>query len=146
MTWNEYFMAMAHLASSKSKDQSIKVGAVVVGPNNEIRSTGYNGIPRGVDDDKPYRHVRPEKYKWFEHAERNAIYNAAFAGVCTRDCKMFVTMCPCSDCGRAIIQAGITEVVVPTFDVPGRWLQDWLVTQDMFLEADVKIRSLECKL
>lgn len=78
--WDAYFMSLCYMVSIKSKDQSTKYGAVIVGPDHEIRSTGYNSFPRGVNDNLSERQKRPEKYLWFEHAERNAIYNAARMG------------------------------------------------------------------
>ena len=74
--WHNRFMDVAKLVATWSKDTSTKVGAVVVGPDKEIRSTGYNGLVRGVDDNIPERMERPTKYDFFEHAERNAVYNA----------------------------------------------------------------------
>ena len=68
---------MANLVAKKSKDQSTQIGAVIVGPDNEIRSTGYNSFPKGLNDDLQERQERPEKYYWIEHAERNALYNAS---------------------------------------------------------------------
>ena len=64
MNWDEYFLAMCQLVASKSKDRSTKVGAIIVGPDNEIVSTGYNGFPRGINDDIKERHERPLKYKF----------------------------------------------------------------------------------
>lgn len=113
MKWDDYFMEMAHLCASKSKDRSTKVGCVVVGPNHEVRTTGYNGFCRGVDDDVDSRHERPEKYFWAEHAERNALYNAARNGIRTEDCTVYVTSFPCADCARGLIQSGIKRVVTP---------------------------------
>ena len=78
--WNEYFMAMARLVAKKSKDPSMQVGVVIVGPDHEVRSTGFNGFARGVNENYSSRWGRPAKYKWVEHAERNAIYNAARMG------------------------------------------------------------------
>src|SRR3972149_4666305 len=106
MKWPEFFFALAALAAKKSKDRSTKIGAVVVGPDNEVRSLGYNGFPRGINDDVEERHRRPAKYLWSEHAERNAIYNAVRAGICLRGCTMYVHSHPCVDCARAIIQSG----------------------------------------
>jgi len=80
MNWDEYFVAIAELVCFRSKDRSTKVGAVIVGPDNEIRSTGYNSFVRGINDTIEERQQRPEKYFWFEHAERNAIYCAARHG------------------------------------------------------------------
>jgi len=71
--WDARFMNLARHISEWSKDRSTKVGVVIVGPENEVRALGYNGFPRGIDDDAPDRHERPEKYLWVEHAERNAI-------------------------------------------------------------------------
>jgi dCMP deaminase len=88
------------------------VGCVIVGPSHEIRSTGYNSFPRGIRDDVPERLVRPAKYLWIEHAERNAICNAARAGTATELCTIYVDLMPCMDCARAIVQAGLTEVVI----------------------------------
>ena len=78
--WNRRFMDLAFMVASWSKDPSTKTGAVVVGPDREIRATGYNGLVRGVDDNKPERLERPTKYDFFEHAERNAVYNACLTG------------------------------------------------------------------
>ncbi len=111
MKWDDYFLKMADLVATKSKDRSTKVGCVVVGPSNEVRTTGYNGFCRGIDDDVNSRHDRPDKYLWTEHAERNAVYNAARNGIKLECCTMYVNMFPCADCARAIIQSGITRVV-----------------------------------
>ena len=80
MKWTDYFLNIAEQIKLKSKDESTQIGAVIVGDDNEILSTGYNSFPRGLNDNKPERQERPEKYFWFEHAERNAIYNAARIG------------------------------------------------------------------
>ena len=109
--WNKRFMELAFLVASWSKDPSTKTGAVVVGPDKEIRATGYNGPVRGVDDDVPERFERPTKYDFFEHAERNALYNACLTGVSVKGCVMYATHAPCVDCARAIIQAGIKTVI-----------------------------------
>src|SRR5690349_7537513 len=104
--WDSRFMELALLVGSWSKDRSRQVGCVVVGPDNEIRSTGYNGFPREVDDSVEARHVKPAKYRWTEHAERNAIYNACLIGTPLKGCKMYLSWFPCMDCARAIAQSG----------------------------------------
>lgn len=81
-------MEVAELVASWSKDPSTKTGAIVVGPDREIRATGYNGLVRGVNDDVPERLERPTKYDFFEHAERNAIYNACLTGTSLKGCVM----------------------------------------------------------
>ena len=148
-TWDEYFMSMAYLVASRSKDKSTHVGAVIVGPNNEIKSTGYNSFPRGLNDDIPERQEKPEKYFWFEHAERNAIYNATLIGTSLKGCKMYTNGIPCADCARAIIQSGIKEVVVDqVWDSQNQdiWKEQAEKSLQMFKETGVKVRYWEGKL
>lgn len=111
MNWVEYFLGIAEQVKLKSKDESTQIGAVIVGQDNEILSTGYNSFPRGLRDDKKERQDRPEKYFWFEHAERNAIYNAARVGTPLKDSTIYLTSgLPCTDCARAIINTGIRKI------------------------------------
>lgn len=135
---------MVEVAAQKSKDRATKVGAVIVGPNNEVRSVGFNGFPRGVDDNTEERHARPAKYLWTEHAERNAIYNAARAGIALEGCKIYQPYWPCARCARAIIQAGIVEVLVPDEGYEEakaywneRWGEECEVSKEMLVEAGV---------
>ena len=191
MQWHEYFIQMAMLVSSKSKDPSTKVGCVIVGPDNEIRSTGFNGFPRGVVEEvetpahlvtevqyditrqglsarcscgevvndipppteefmagrhagmydmqmavaglhehfgvpegemilHPERWERPLKYDFVEHAERNAVYNAARVGIPTNGCTAYLNWepYPCKECAKAFAQAGIVEVIGPDIEFP----------------------------
>jgi len=111
--WHLRFIELAKHIASWSKDRSTKVGAVAVGPNREIRSTGYNGFPRGVDDDIEERHERPLKYIYTEHSERNCLYHAARIGVSLEGCEMYCTHFPCPDCARGIIQSGIISLFYP---------------------------------
>lgn len=147
--WNYRFMEIALHISTWSKDKSTKVGCVVVGPDKEIRAQGYNGFPRGVNDDNPKRQERPIKYAFYEHAERNAIYNACLCETSLRDCTMYVTMPPCADCARAIIQSGIKRVyfLPPAPDATnikdaGNWRETVEVSFTMFREAGVKATAL----
>lgn len=117
LKWNEYHFNLSKVVATKSKDRSTQVGCVIVGKDQEIRTTGFNGFPRGFNDDVDTRHDRPEKYIWTEHAERNAIYNAAKVGVPLHGCTAYVTMFPCPDCARALIQAGIKELHCPKPDL-----------------------------
>ena len=89
MEWGEYFINIAEQVKLKSKDNNTKIGVVIVGKDNEIVSTGYNSFPRGIDDSVEERQEKPEKYFWFEHAERNAIYNAARIGVDFRNYNVY---------------------------------------------------------
>ena len=174
-SWKTYFIELTLQVASKSKDPSRQVGCIIVGPDKEIRSTGFNGFPRGVAEDvcvEPQAHFvkereydivdreykllctcghvdrcsdddaikdnvpahftgaprpedyvtelnerwdRPQKYDWVEHAERNAIYNAARMGIPLKGCSAFITLAPCAACTRALIQSGIVEVYGPAF-------------------------------
>ncbi len=142
VTWDEYFLGLAKFVSQKSKDESTKIGAVIVGPDNEVRSTGYNSFPRGMNDNLKERQERPEKYFWFEHAERNAIYNAARVGIPTKGCRIFLScLTPCTDCARAIIQAGIVEVILgERASSQKKWDEEAKRSKQMFKEAGVAIR------
>ena len=145
--WHHRFMDVARLVSSWSKDLSTKTGAIVVGPDREIRATGYNGLVRGVNDDIPERMERPTKYDFFEHAERNAVYNACLIGTSLKGCVMYATHEPCPDCARAIIQAGIKMVVTneiekrPDID-SGGWRDKLSFSEQMFHEAGVEYKIL----
>lgn len=147
-TWDMYFISLAHLAAMRSKDTSTKVGAVIVGPDYEIRTTGYNGFPRKLNDTIPERYIAPHKYMWTEHAERNAIYNAARCGISLKNCVLYVTWFPCHDCARAIISVGVTKVVVhKDFEVAcpasDNWDDSHKVSKEMLAEAGIEIAWYE---
>lgn len=108
MNWTDYYFGFAQHAAMKSKD-STKVGAVLIGPEGEIRLTGFNGPPRGVADTDARRN-RPSKYLFASHAEANLIAFAAREGIRTAGCSVFVTHMCCSSCCRTLIQAGVTSV------------------------------------
>ena len=146
MNWDEYFRNIVHQVKLKSKDKYTQIGAVIVGPDNEIVSTGYNSFPRGINDDINERQERPEKYYWFEHAERNAIYNAARIGVSTRDCRMYLTCgIPCSDCTRGIINSGIRRIICERSGgaVGTKWDEHAERSMMMFNEAGVQVDFYE---
>jgi dCMP deaminase len=146
-SWDDYFFKLVEVIKSKSKDRSTQVGCIVVSPSHAPLSTGYNGFPRGVNDDVDERHERPAKYKWMEHAERNAIYNAVREGIQLEGGVIYQSWIPCTDCARAIIQSGIKEVVL---DGRGyeekkayweeRWKEDCDISKEMLREAGVAIR------
>lgn len=137
--WPERYLDMAHVVAGWSKDQSTKVGAVVVGEAGQILATGYNGFPRGVKDDVPERYERPEKYLWTEHAERNAIYNAARSGISLVGSTLYVPWHPCADCARGIIQSGISVVCMASNLVPERWRKSCEVGSTMLSETGVRV-------
>lgn len=112
ISWEEYFMAIASLAAFRSKDPNTQVGACIVSNDNKILSMGYNGLPRGCNDnDFPWARqgdMLDTKYPFVTHSELNAIlnYRGSLEGA-----KMFVTLFPCNECAKAIIQVGIKVVV-----------------------------------
>ena len=139
-------MKMVYLIAGRSKDKMTHIGAVIVGPDHEIRSTGYNSFPRGILDNIDERQERPNKYFYFSHAETNAICNAALIGVSIKDCKIFTNGTPCCDCARNIINAGIREVIVDSMweevvknKVDSPWNIHAEITRRLFLEADVTL-------
>ncbi len=111
ISWDEYFMGVALLASKRSKDPNTQVGACIVDENNIILSTGYNGFPTGCSDDEyPWeREGDHTKYPYVVHAELNAILNAN--GKSLRGARLYVALFPCNECAKAIIQCGIKEVI-----------------------------------
>lgn len=143
MNWTEYFLQIAEVVKLKSKDQSTQIGAVIVGNDNEVLSTGYNSFPRGMNDSLQERQERPEKYFWFEHAERNAIYNAARVGTRLKGSSIYLTSGPpCMDCARGIINSGIKTVYckkVCTTKNKEKWDESQKRSIDMLFECGVEV-------
>ncbi len=112
LTWDEYFMGLAHLSGMRSKDPNTQVGAVIVDENHRVVSIGYNGFPSGVSDDEfPWEReggVLQSKYAFVVHAELNAILNSPRS---VRGCTIYVSLFPCNECAKAIIQSGIKKIV-----------------------------------
>lgn len=147
MSWDEYFCKMAEHVKEKSKDRSTKCGSVIASSDHAVLSVGFNGFPRGVNDNVDSRHERPAKYSYTEHGERNAIYNAARHGIKLEGATIYLSGggLPCDDCARAIIQAGIVEVV--SLDKPfegkgGMWEEKEKISAEMFKEAGVRVIRL----
>lgn len=138
--WTDHFLEMAHLVATKSKDPNTKVGCIVVSEDKVVVATGYNGLPRGVED-KPERMERPAKYLWTSHAEENAVAQAARVGMKLKGGTAFVTHMPCSRCARTLIQAGIEYVVVDrgTTSMPQ---EEFDVAMQMFKEAGVDVAQI----
>lgn len=138
-------MLLAHQIADWSKEEGRRVGAVIVGPDLEIRATGFNGLPRGVNDDIPARHSRETgaKYKWSSHAERNAIYNAARIGTPLKGCRIYVPWFPCVECAKAIIQSGLVELVAYEPDYTDlKWAEDFRIVTEMLAEASLGVRFI----
>lgn len=113
ITWDEYFMGVAMLSAMRSKDPNTQVGACIVSEDNTILSMGYNGFPKGCSDDEfPWnREGEPldSKYLYTTHSELNAILN--YRGGSLEGAKLYVSLFPCNECAKAIIQAGIKTVI-----------------------------------
>lgn len=140
MNWTDYYMGFAQHAARKSKD-STQVGAILVGPDGEVRLTSYNGPPKGVMD-LPARRERPAKYLYASHAEANLAAFAAREGIRTAGCTVYVTHMPCAACARTLIQAGVVNVVVGpgTTSMP---VEEFDAAAIMFREAGVRVGRLE---
>ncbi len=112
LTWDEYFMGLAHLSARRSKDPNTQVGACIVDENQRVVSVGYNGFPYGCSDDVfPWDRegsVFETKYAYVVHAELNAILNAPRS---VKGCTLYVSLFPCNECAKAIIQSGICKIV-----------------------------------
>jgi dCMP deaminase len=145
--WDKFFMDIAFVVAAKSKDRSIKVGAVAKGEGNRVLEVGYNGFVRYADDDDETRHERPEKYDWTVHAEANVVYNAARSGTALLGATLYTSSHPCKDCAKAIVQAGFVEVVLPSkesdpFWKAGRygvWEKNFKKARDIMLEGHVRM-------
>ena len=140
--WDQRFLKLAEHISGWSKDPSTKVGCVVVGEDREIRSTGFNGCPRGIADDIARLEDREQKYPLICHAEENAIMHAARIGMSLKDCTAYVTWPPCTRCARSLIQAGISTIVYPkNIEIPDRWMEDFNLSLNMLKEANISLKT-----
>ena len=167
ISWDTFFMGVAELASRRSKDPDTRCGACIVDPiKQRIISVGYNGLPRGLDDDgidirfencpEPFLvnqlndspvydyWTKPDKYEFSVHAEENAILNCT---ECLDGCIIYV-YCdkgyyPCPKCARDIIQKGIVEVVMPPPIEMNTAVYNWDFTKHMFKKAGIKIRIVD---
>lgn len=151
--WDRYFLHLAGECARMSKDPSTKVGAVIVGPDREIRSTGFNGFPRGIEDTDDRLHDRETKLKLVVHGEMNAVLAAARVGTPLRGCILYLAARgvegglwggpPCVRCTVEIIQAGISEIVSwPQRAVPSTWNVDLLLARQLLREAAIMYREV----
>ena len=141
ISWDEYFMGVALLAAKRSKDPNTQVGACAVDNNNIILSTGYNGFPVGCSDDEyPWnREGDDTKYPYVVHAELNTILNAN--GRDLRGSRIYVSLFPCNECAKAIIQSGIKEVVYLSDKYADS--RSTIASKRMLNSAGVVLRKLE---
>lgn len=143
LKWHQRFINMATEVASWSKDESTKVGAVLV-KDRRLIATGFNGFPVGVADDIERRKRRPIKYSWTIHAEHNCVLQAAKQGFSTKGATLYLNFAPppCSGCSMALIQAGISLVVGSNIDFPGkgdRWKEDLEIAMEMLTEVKLPL-------
>lgn len=141
ISWDTYFMGIAQLSSKRSKDPKTQVGACIVNKDNKIVGIGYNGFPKNIsDDDFPWKdegRYLETKYPYVVHAEANAILNATQS---LKDCTLYVTLFPCNECTKLIIQSGIKELVYVSNKDEGK---DFQIASKLMLEkANVMLRQL----
>ena len=143
ITWDEYFMGVALLAAERSKDPSTQVGACIIDNNNRIISTGYNGFPKGCSDDEfPWNRdaaAGETTYPFVVHAELNAILNAQ--GTSVVNSRLYVSLFPCNECAKAIIQSGVREVVYLSDKYNGTPTD--IASKKMLEAAGVKLTKLK---
>jgi dCMP deaminase len=135
-----------------SKDPNTQVGAVIVGPDKEIRTTGFNGLPRGIDDTHERLQDKVRKLKIIVHAEMNAIMNAARVGIPVKGCTMFIACTddsgavwggpPCTRCTVELIQSGISHVVAYQIKQVSSWLEDLTFARELLLESGVEFKEV----
>lgn len=142
LTWDEYFMSLAHLSGMRSKDPNTQVGACIVNERNRIVGIGYNGLPYGCNDDEyPWERdggFLDTKYAYVVHAELNAILNATES---LQNCTIYVSLFPCNECAKAIIQSGIKEVVYESDKY--RDTDSAKASRRMLNSAGVKLRQID---
>lgn len=137
-------MRMAHIISERSKDPSTQAGAVITTGNNVVVGMGYNGFPRGIDNNSfPWERegeLHETKYAYICHAEENAVYNSNND---TRECKIYCTLFPCNECAKSIIQNGIKEVIFEndTYHESSAWI----ASRRMLDAAGVACRRYACE-
>lgn len=142
INWDDYFMGVSLLSAQRSKDPNSQVGCCIATKDNVIVSVGYNGFPRGCDDDLlPWERegeFADTKYPYVVHAELNAILNSA--GKSLKDCKLYVSLFPCNECCKAIIQSGITHV----YYLSDKYSQtkETLASKRMFKLANIVTKQL----
>lgn len=151
--WDRHFLGMALHHARMSKDPNTKVGSVIVGPDREILSAGFNGFPRGIADTPERLNDRELKLKLVVHAEMNALLAAARTGMRLKGCTLYLAATddtgavwggpPCCRCSVEMIQVGIGEVVsFPIKTAPSRWAEDLKLAKDLLTEAGVRYREL----
>lgn len=138
------YMRIADATASFSKDPSTQVGAVAVNDDGVVLSVGYNGFPRGVDDDPARYNDREIKYKLIAHAEQNLVAQAAYAGHSLKGSTVILSgLYPCSSCAKSLIQAGVKTIITPRPEENERWAEDAKWSKILFDESSVEVIYVE---
>jgi dCMP deaminase len=143
-SWQNRYMNLAKEFSGWSKDPSKKIGAVAVGSKGQVLAQGYNGFPRGINDDENRYEDRETKYKYVVHAEMNCIYNATYNGVSLDGSDLYIWGLPmCSECAKGVIQVGVKNIYWDMEgEIPPIWQESYDTTVSMCNEAKVNIKRL----
>lgn len=153
--WDNHFLELCVAHARMSYDPSTRVGSVIVGPDREVRSTGFNGLPRGIVDTPERLNDSVLKNRLVVHGEMNAILAAARVGIPLKGCTLYLAamnavtgVCwggpPCCRCTVELIQAGITQVVTwPFKDMPSKWAEDIAFAKTLLVEAGIGYREVE---
>lgn len=141
--WDKRFFNLAKEYSTWSKDPSTKVGSIAVDPTSKrILSGGYNGFPRGMDDNEERLNDRTLKYLYVVHAEKNMIYNATLSGISLNGAHIYVYGLPiCSECAKGLIQVGVKKVFIQESSIlkSDFWHDSWKASNSMFEECGVEV-------
>ena len=138
ISWEDYFMGLAHLSALRSKDPNTQVGACIIDNEKKVVSIGYNGMPRGCNDEEfPWEReggFLDTKYAYVVHAELNAILNSPRS---VKDCTLYVSLFPCNECAKAIIQSGIKKIVYESDKYAGT--EGNVASRKMLEEAGIEL-------
>ncbi len=141
LSWDEYFMGLAKLSAMRSKDPNTQVGACIEKKEKKVVGLGYNGMPYGCDDDSyPWEReggIMNTKYAFVVHAELNAILNSTTS---LEGCTLYVSLFPCNECAKAIIQSGIKRVIYESDKYAD--LENFKASKKMLLDSGVTLQQL----
>jgi len=144
--WDKRYMELAKQVGTWSKDPSKQIGAVAIGSKGQVLAQGYNGFPRGIDDNESRLNTKETKYKYVVHAEMNLIYNATFNGISLNGSTVYVSGLPvCSECAKGLIQVGVKQIVMSKDSLEGadeKWLDSFELTIALLNEAGIHWKTV----
>lgn len=144
--WDKRYMELAKQVGTWSKDPSKQIGAVAIGSKGQVLAQGYNGFPRGIDDNESRLNTKETKYKYVVHAEMNLIYNATFNGISLNGSTVYVSGLPvCSECAKGLIQVGVKQIVMSKDSLENsdeKWLESFELTIALLNEAGIHWKTV----